>query len=109
MALPNYAGWNVGLLLIEPNSRNQIVGGRPPRMDGDSKKVNRPVKITLGEMREMGVRGVLVYCSDYKCSWEGSAPIDGPMMSACPILSRCSCATLAAQSLPISGQTFIGR
>jgi hypothetical protein len=25
-------------------------------------------KITLGEMRKMGVRGLLVYCSDYKCS-----------------------------------------
>ncbi|WP_354100699.1 MULTISPECIES: hypothetical protein [unclassified Bradyrhizobium] len=28
----------------------------------------RPVKITLGEMREMGLRGVLVYCADYRCS-----------------------------------------
>jgi hypothetical protein len=25
-------------------------------------------KITLGEMRASGVRGILVYCSDYKCS-----------------------------------------
>jgi hypothetical protein len=25
-------------------------------------------KITLGEMRASGVRGLLVYCSDYKCS-----------------------------------------
>ena len=25
-------------------------------------------KITFGEMREMGVRGLLVYCSDYHCS-----------------------------------------
>jgi hypothetical protein len=25
-------------------------------------------KITLGEMRDSGVRGVLIYCSDYKCS-----------------------------------------
>src|SRR4051794_11286905 len=30
--------------------------------------VIRQRKITLGEMREMGVRGVLVYCSDYKRS-----------------------------------------
>jgi hypothetical protein len=30
----------------------------PPRRDQ---------KITLGQMREMGVRGVLIYCSDYKC------------------------------------------
>jgi hypothetical protein len=28
----------------------------------------RPQKITLGEMRDMGVRGLLVYCSDYRCS-----------------------------------------
>jgi hypothetical protein len=25
---------------------------------------DRPQKITFGEMREMGVRGVLVYCAD---------------------------------------------
>ena len=30
--------------------------------------VKRPVKITLGEMRGIGVRGLLVYCSDYHCS-----------------------------------------
>jgi hypothetical protein len=30
--------------------------------------VERPQKITFGETREMGVRGVLIYCSDYKCS-----------------------------------------
>ena len=28
----------------------------------------RPTKITFGEMRDMGVRGVLVYCADYRCS-----------------------------------------
>ena len=28
----------------------------------------RPQKITFGEMRQSGVRGVLVYCADYKCS-----------------------------------------
>ena len=28
----------------------------------------RPTKITFGEMRDTGVRGVLIYCSDYKCS-----------------------------------------
>jgi len=28
----------------------------------------RPVKITLGQMREQGVRGLLVYCADYNCS-----------------------------------------
>jgi hypothetical protein len=28
---------------------------------------DRPQKITFGEMRDMGVRGVLIYCADYKC------------------------------------------
>jgi hypothetical protein len=30
--------------------------------------MTRPQKITLGEMRAMGIRGLLIYCSDYKCS-----------------------------------------
>jgi len=29
---------------------------------------NRAQKLTLGEMRAIGVRGLLVYCSDYHCS-----------------------------------------
>jgi hypothetical protein len=29
---------------------------------------DRPVKITFGQMRNSGVRGILVYCGDYKCS-----------------------------------------
>jgi hypothetical protein len=28
----------------------------------------RPQKITFGELRDMGVRGVLIYCADYRCS-----------------------------------------
>ena len=28
----------------------------------------RPKKITFGDMREMGVGGVLIYCADYRCS-----------------------------------------
>jgi hypothetical protein len=31
-------------------------------------EIARPQKITFGEMRDMGVRGVLVYCADYHCS-----------------------------------------
>ena len=27
---------------------------------------DRPQKITFGEMREMGVRGLLIYCADYR-------------------------------------------
>jgi hypothetical protein len=28
----------------------------------------RPTKITFGELRAMGVRGILIYCADYRCS-----------------------------------------
>jgi hypothetical protein len=28
----------------------------------------RQQKITLGEMQSSGVRGLLIYCADYKCS-----------------------------------------
>jgi hypothetical protein len=28
----------------------------------------RPQKITFAEMRASGVRGLLIYCSDYHCS-----------------------------------------
>src|SRR5215218_8396678 len=41
-----------------------------------SQVVNRPRKITLGEMREMGIPGLLVYCSDYKCSHSGKISAD---------------------------------
>ena len=30
--------------------------------------LDRPQKITLAEMRASGVRGLLIYCSDYHCS-----------------------------------------
>ena len=29
---------------------------------------DRPQKITFAEMRDMGVRGILVYCADYRCN-----------------------------------------
>jgi hypothetical protein len=30
--------------------------------------VPRPQKITLSEMRLAGIRGLLIYCADYRCS-----------------------------------------
>ena len=30
--------------------------------------MERPTKITFGEMREMSVRGLLIYCADHRCS-----------------------------------------
>ena len=47
---------------------------------------DRQTKITFGEMREMGVRGLLIYCADYRCSHSSrSAAMLGPMMPDCPI------------------------
>jgi len=40
--------------------------------------VTRKQKSTLGEMREMGVRGLLVYCSDYHCSYWTTMSGDRP-------------------------------
>jgi hypothetical protein len=41
----------------------------------------RPTKITFAEMRDMGVRGLLVYCADFPPSgWEqrsAPAPAEG--------------------------------
>jgi hypothetical protein len=30
--------------------------------------MDRPQKITFGEMRASGIRGLLIYCADYQCS-----------------------------------------
>jgi hypothetical protein len=38
-----------------------------------------PLKITFAQMRDMGVRGLVVYCADYRCSH--SIAISG---DACP-------------------------
>jgi hypothetical protein len=29
---------------------------------------DRPTKISFGDMREQGARGLLIYCADYHCS-----------------------------------------
>ena len=38
---------------------------------------DRPQKITFAEMRDMGVRGILVYCADYRCSHSIAISADG--------------------------------
>jgi hypothetical protein len=35
--------------------------------------MKRPEKITIGEMRQSGVTGVLVYCADHNCSHVATA------------------------------------
>ncbi|WFU37547.1 hypothetical protein QA640_24040 [Bradyrhizobium sp. CB82] len=41
---------------------------RKPNHENRTPAGHRPIKITFGDMRDMGVRGVLVYCADYRCS-----------------------------------------
>jgi hypothetical protein len=38
------------------------------RCRGSMAHARRPRKITLGEMRSSGVRGLLMDCADYRCS-----------------------------------------
>jgi hypothetical protein len=39
--------------------------------------MDRPPKITFAEMRDMGVRGILVYCADFRCSHSMAISGDG--------------------------------
>jgi hypothetical protein len=69
----------------------------------------RPQKITFGEMREMGVRGVLVYCADYHCShsvaMNADCWADDVRLS---ISNRASSAPPAASVERMSGRTSTG-
>ena len=61
------------------------------------------------DMRDLGVRGILMYCCDYKCSHSmPSAATDGAIAFASRISSRVSFAKLAASATPTCGPTFIG-
>ena len=39
-----------------------------PAWSAQSSGMQRPQKITFGEMRSTGTRGLIVFCSDYRCS-----------------------------------------
>jgi hypothetical protein len=41
-----------------------------------NERMARDQKITFGEMRESGVFGVVVFCSDYRCSHSTALPAD---------------------------------
>ena len=72
-------------------------------------ELTRQQKITFGEMRAAGVRGLLIYCSDYKCShWTTMARTDGRMTFGCPILSPSSPAKLAARGAPTPARISTG-
>jgi hypothetical protein len=64
-------------------------------------------------MREMGVRGVLVYCADYRCSHSVALsadrwPDDLQMTLRLPTSNRSSPATRAAGMVAMSGPTSTG-
>jgi len=62
----------------------------------------RQQKITLGEMRSSGVRGLLVYCADYKCSH--LAKISGDRWPDSLILNLDSFAKRAEKEAPSFGE-----
>jgi hypothetical protein len=68
----------------------------------------RPQKINFSEMRAMGVRGILVYCADYRHSIR-SAAMHGPMTCGRPTSSSGSSARLAAIVARTCGRTHAGR
>jgi hypothetical protein len=69
----------------------------------------RPQKITFGEMRDSGVRGLLIYCSDYRCSHSiAVARINGLITSGCLIWKRGSSVRVAARGALMSGRTSTG-
>ena len=54
--------------------------------------MKRPGKITLGEMRASGVRGILIYCSDYQFSHSVAINADRwPDVRLSDIESRFTC------------------
>jgi hypothetical protein len=56
---------------------------------------DRPQKITFADMRDMGVRGLLIYCADYRCSHLDTA-IAGGTTFACRTSNRDLSARLAS-------------
>ena len=53
-----------------------------------------PQKITFGEMRESGVRDVLIYCRDHRCGHH--IEINANMLTAGP--TTCDCRTSSRSS-----------
>jgi hypothetical protein len=67
-------------------------------------------KITFAEMRATGVRGLLIYCSDFRCSHSTAiSGTDGPMTFGYPILKRDLFAGLATRRAPTSGRLSAGK
>ena len=71
--------------------------------------VKREQKITLGAMRASGVRGLLIYCSDYKCAHRTLSADPWPDEVRLSDIEPLSSERCAASVVPMSGQTSIGR
>jgi hypothetical protein len=66
-----------------------------------NQNMQRAQKITIGEVRSMGVRGLLVYCADYKCAGRSTLAV-GRIKLGCLIWSPDSTAKLAGATAWIS-------
>jgi hypothetical protein len=70
----------------------------------------RPQKIAFAQMRASGVRGEVIYCTDYKCSHSIAISGDAwPDDADYPTLSRGLCARLVASVAPACGRTSTGK
>jgi hypothetical protein len=68
-----------------------------------------PQKITFGEMREMGLRGLLIFVPTTAAATRSqSTAMPGRMIFGCPILSLGSYAKPAARGAPTSGRICRG-
>ena len=63
--------------------------------------MQRPLKITFGEMRESGVRGVLIYFTGYRCSHYVTALIDSRMIFEPAISTRFLCTACGSREADI--------
>jgi hypothetical protein len=55
-----------------------------------------PQKITFGELRASGIRDVLVYCRDHRCSHKGS-PVNNRYNGPNPRIATLHCAIVRAR------------
>jgi hypothetical protein len=68
--------------------------------------ITHPTKITFADMRDMGVRGLLIYCADYKCSH--SIAISGDRWPDHVRLSDIEPLFICQAAAPTCGRILIG-
>ena len=60
-----------------PKEQEPIHRASPPPPSARLLGMDKPTKITFAELRELGVRGVLIYCADYQCSHSIAVMVSG--------------------------------